>query len=61
MGLLRCFQTDLEDVDDDDNKVTMILMSEILRMQDYFLMLKKSKRMLSRLSKLQYCVIHEEK
>ena len=61
MGLLRCFQTDLEDVDDGDNKVTMILMSEILRMQDYFLMLKKSKRMLSRLSKLQYCVIHEEK
>ena len=52
MGLLRCFQTDLEDVDDGDNKVTMILMSEILRMQDYFLMLKKSKRMLSRLSKL---------
>ena len=51
MGLLRCFQTDLEDVDDGDNKVTMILMSEILRMQDY-LMLKKSKRMLSRLSKL---------
>jgi hypothetical protein len=52
MGLLRCFQTDLEDVDDDDNKVTIVLMSEILRMQDYFLMLKKSKRMLSRLSKL---------
>ena len=27
MGLLRCFQTDSEDVDDDDNKVTMILKS----------------------------------
>jgi len=43
MGLLRCFQTDLEDVDDDDNKVPMILKSEILRMQDYFLILKKSR------------------
>ena len=43
MGLLRCFQTDLEDVDDDDNKVPMILKSEILKMQDYFLILKKSK------------------
>ena len=52
MGLLRCFQTDLEDVDDDDNKVPMILKSEILRMQDYFLILKKSRRMLSRLYKL---------
>ncbi len=43
MGLLRCFQTDLEDVDDDDNKVPMILKSEILRMLDYFLILKKSR------------------
>jgi hypothetical protein len=43
MGLLRCFQTDLEDVDDDDNKVPMILNREILRMQDYFLILKKSR------------------
>jgi len=40
MGLLSCFQTDLEDVDDDDNKVPMILLSKERNPQnakDYFL------------------------
>jgi len=41
MGLLSCFQTDLEDVDYDDNKVPMILLSKErnpLSAKDYFLM-----------------------